>query len=132
MELDRKTSDDALRASIIRSQTTAVAEKRPPGSVLSRGQQIEQWGGLAAGGLLAFLGTYWGLTRRSLPGMAVAAAGGLLLIRGIRAYQCARGGGPCRDAGQRPDPAVENHRVDEASWESFPASDPPSFSPGSD
>jgi hypothetical protein len=133
MELDRQTSDDALRASIIRSQASAVVPKRSAGSVVpGRSRQIEPWGSIVAGGLMALLGTYWGLTRRSLPGMAIAAAGGLLLFRGIRAYQCARGGDACCDDAQPPDPAVAHHRVDEASWESFPASDPPSFSPGSD
>ena len=30
----------------------------------------------------------------------------------------------------KPEKSVENNRVDEAAWESFPASDPPSSNPG--
>lgn len=30
----------------------------------------------------------------------------------------------------KPERAVENSRIDEAAWESFPASDPPSSNPG--
>ena len=86
--------------------------------------QMGHWLTLAGSGALAF----YGFTRRSWPGLMLALLGGSVFM------QCRKGncdlGDLLSDVPQfsdRPaDPRIEHSRVDEASWESFPASDPPS------
>jgi hypothetical protein len=67
----------------------------------------------------------WGLGRRSLFGLASTAAGGTLMGIGLlcAAARC-RAGESSRES---PEPIVEESYIDEASWESFPASDPPPY-----
>jgi len=81
--------------------------------------------------------------RRALPGFALALGGVILAMRGVRGLtELARGRQLRRERYQRPevettaarDRRMERHfgeagdrdLVEEASWESFPASDPPS------
>ena len=86
--------------------------------------ELEQWAGMVGGGLLMC----FGLRRLSFLGGVVATIGGGILYRSAAAWCDAHS---ARNQGfgtaEKPHPAVEQDEVDEASWESFPASDPPSF-----
>ena len=52
-----------------------------------RGAAVRRWGALLGGGALAV----YGLTRRSLPGLAIAGAGGALVYAGAKANSVPRG-----------------------------------------
>ena len=109
---------------------------------------------MLGGGLLAAVG----LRRWSLTGLLMAAAGGYLLYRGVRAARCALDPAACEPdkakcdalrerlgAGVTSgiyDQSAQNHKeertpagdliddpVDDALDDSFPCSDPPSYSP---
>jgi hypothetical protein len=79
---------------------------------------------LAGGGLLAGIGLVKLLqVPRSWAGLLATGVGTAALLRGWREWlQQARETRPAADV---PDPGLAVSPVDEALWESFPASDPP-------
>jgi hypothetical protein len=79
---------------------------------------------LAGGGLLAGVGLFKLLqVPRSWAGLLATGVGGALLLRGWREWlQQSRG---TRLVGDVPEAGLAVNPVDEALWESFPASDPP-------
>ena len=86
---------------------------------------VVQLAGILGGSALAL----YGFTRRSLPGLVLAGVGGMIASR------CMTGSCPVSSVHNYPyfanrpaDPDIEKNQVDEASWESFPASDAPSHS----
>jgi uncharacterized membrane protein len=70
-----------------------------------------------------------GIRQNSFTGGVMASLGSCLAYRGAI---CLLGAPPRKNQlsriAERPDPAVVDNPVDEASWESFPASDSPVFS----
>ena len=86
--------------------------------------ETERWLSVLGGGALAILG----LSRESLPGLAVAAVGGSLVYRGLTGHCSlyrALGLDTAAPARRRVRRAIAEDPVAEASEESFPASDPP-------
>lgn len=84
-----------------------------------------QWTSLLGGGALAL----YGLSRRSLTGLILAGVGGALAYRTMQEVAPHAQRPPDIGAGSAaawPGEAVIDNEVDEASWESYPASDPPS------
>jgi len=86
---------------------------------------FDTWGQLI-GGLYLIVS---GLRRNSFTGGVMASIGSCLAYRGAVSLLGETPLTPQSTAKvERPDPAVVNNPVDEASWESFPASDSPFFS----
>lgn len=95
---------------------------------------IERW--LSAGvGILAAL---FGLRQKGSFGLSLLAAGGYLLYRGVtgrcRVYELlgfrGRADSDLTPVKDKPPSVVEGDKVTESSWESFPTSDPPSWTTG--
>jgi uncharacterized membrane protein len=86
---------------------------------------LETWG-QALGGLFLVA---TGMRRNSFVGGVMASLGCCLAARGV---SCLFSSQPrvvqALKQAEKPDPAVVDNPVDEASWESFPASDSPFFS----
>jgi hypothetical protein len=85
---------------------------------------VEIWGQLLGGAFLIAAG----LRRNSFTGGVMASIGCCLALRGAGCLFGDQSRIGATSAAERPDPAIVNNPVDEASWESFPASDSPFFS----
>lgn len=96
----------------------------------------ERWASILSGILLML----FGISRKSLGGTALAAGGAYMLFRGATGHcytyemlgiNTSRYGDRMLDADEPPPPSVEeSDEVVESSWESFPTSDPPSWTMG--
>jgi hypothetical protein len=105
------------------------------GTIVKNVGMPERWLSGVIGGLLALTG----LARKSLGGILSAAVGAYLLYRGLKGH-CflydllgvnTRPAATLRSAKQPPPPSVTHgDEVTESSWESFPTSDPPSWTLG--
>jgi hypothetical protein len=86
---------------------------------------FDTWGQLL-GGLYLIVS---GVRRNSFTGGVMASIGSCLAYRGaVCLLGESAGHQPTTPIAERPDPAVVDNPIDEASWESFPASDSPFFS----
>ncbi len=86
---------------------------------------FETWGQFLGG--LYLIST--GMRMNSFTGGVISSFGSCLLYRGASCLLSATSDVRRSPKGaERPDPAVVNNPIDEASWESFPASDSPVFS----
>jgi uncharacterized membrane protein len=112
--------------------STQVSETRPismspacDGSSLQGTTSTETWFCLLGGVFLVATG----IRQNSFSGGVIASLGSCMAYRGA---VCLLGAPSSRTSsrknGERPDPSVVDNPVDEASWESFPASDSPTFS----
>jgi hypothetical protein len=92
---------------------------------MCRATGFDTWGQLLGGLYLMFSG----VRRNSFTGGVMASIGSCLAYRGASCL-LAETKSTLRSTAmaERPDPAVVDNPVDEASWESFPASDSPFFS----
>lgn len=87
--------------------------------------EVQSWGQTLGG--LFLIG--FGIRQNNLMGGILASAGSCLAYKGVCNMFAARPRvGSTTPAAEQPDPTVVNNPVDEASWESFPASDAPFFS----